>query len=520
MKKLYTLICVIFFGAQLFAQQPGNEELTRIVQETVDAMMEDATTVQETAETVSEEAATVHETAETPEPPVGTEDEATGAVEETAVEGTAVEETANEETANEETAVDNTISKYRRSSLFTVLIQHPEHAYGDEITEAFLSMPVPDKFDDHSLPEQYKTFTSTTNSKKKKKDDDSNFEDIENYIYDNNVPNQLVGKWFNRSPVTGRFDMGLISERGNYDASLSDVALADMGARGRAALADAGEELIGKTFVIVNDITYINKEERTGKAGGILRIAAVVGSFVDPNIGKIANTAANVTEQFGGFSVKINSYLYRLDWNPEVAATFYQDYWLDDNNYDDGSRVAAFDESDIFKLSYIGCHSSNAGNVAVKGFTQTTDEAMISKVCTRALDRAIVELQRQHDEFKVNTPIHSIDGNGDIFVQIGLKEGLNEKSQYEVLEQYENEEGRTEYKKIAVIAPVKGRIWDNRFMAAEEAAEMAAQGVKNTDEEAKEGDVNLTATQFKKVSGGKLYPGLLVREMTIKAQKK
>ncbi len=183
------------------------------------------------------------------------------------------------------------------------------------------------------------------------------------------------------------------------------------------------------------------------------------------------------------------------------------------------SIVAAFDNSDMFRLSYIGSHASNAGNVTVKGFTEATDAALISKVCVRALDRSIVELQRTYDEFKVNTPIHSIDENGDIYVQIGLKEGINERSSFEVLEQRETEDGRTEYHRVGVIQPVKGQIWDNRYMAAEEAAQMAEAGVTNTDEEAAEGNVNLTATRFKKSSGGQFYPGLLVREMTIKTQR-
>jgi hypothetical protein len=419
---------------------------------------------------------------------------------------------------------NNAIAKYRRSSLFTVLIQHPIEEFSNELTTAFLTMPVSDKFDDHSLHNDYKVIKSTTSGKRKKKNSEENFPDIEKHFYQHSlgqrIPNMLVAKWFNRDPYSGKFNMDLISERGNYDATLSDVALADMSARGRALLADAGEELIGKTFVVVNDVTYINKEERTKVAGGILKFIggiAEVAGYSD--VADIANTAGTVTEQFGGFSVRITSYLYRLDWNPEVAATFYQDYWIDDHNYDP-AKAQAFDNCDLFKLNYVGEHSSIAGNVTVKGFKQNTDEVLISKVCTRALDRSIVELQRTYDEFKVNTPIHSIDENGNVFVQIGLKEGINTRSKFEVLEQIENEDGKTEYRRIAMIEPVKNQIWDNRFMAAEEAAEMAAQGVKNTDEEAKGGNVNLTATQFKKVSGGKIYPGLLVREVTIKTQKK
>jgi hypothetical protein len=206
--------------------------------------------------------------------------------------------------------------------------------------------------------------------------------------------------------------------------------------------------------------------------------------------------------------------LYRLDWNPEVAATFYQDYWVDDKNYD-AVRTMNFDNTDLFRLTYIGNYSAQKGNVTVKGFQEETDAALISKVCTRALDAAIVELQREYDEFKVSTPVYAVDGN-EVLVQIGLKEGINEKSRLEVLEARENEEGRTEYRRVGVISPIKGQIWDNRYMAAEEASAMAAQNVKNTDAEAKEGNVNITATRFRKEGSFNVYPGLLVRELTIK----
>ncbi|MDR2890943.1 MAG: hypothetical protein LBV18_04995 [Alistipes sp.] len=433
----------------------------------------------------------------------------------------AVEATETPETVEAaETPEDNTISRYRRSSLYTMLIAHPDQEFGGEIGEVFLAMPTPDKFDDHSIGAEYKTITSTTGSKRKKRGSDANFPDIENHLASGRVPARMVARWFNRHPETGAFDMTLIQERGNYDATLADVALADMGARGRAVLADAGEELIGKTFLMVNDITYYDKSKATKAAGTGLRVLGVLGALAtgDSSYIDLGETAGGITEAFGGFSVRITSYLYRLDWSEEVAATFYQDLWTDSSNLD-AARVAAFDTSDLFRLTYIGSHSANAGNVTVEGFQEQTDAALISKVCVRALDRSIVELQRTYDEFKVNTPIHAIDQSGDVMVQIGLKEGINERSQFEVLEQIENEEGRTEYRRVGVIAPVKGQIWDNRYMAAEEAAEMEAQGVENTDEEAKEGNVNLSATRFRKVSGRDFYPGLLVREMTIRAQK-
>ena len=40
---------------------------------------------------------------------------------------------------------------YRRNSLATVLVYHPEDEFGPEIYKAFDSLPIPDKYDDHTI---------------------------------------------------------------------------------------------------------------------------------------------------------------------------------------------------------------------------------------------------------------------------------------------------------------------------------------------------------------------------------
>ena len=40
---------------------------------------------------------------------------------------------------------------YRRNSLTTLLVYHPEDEFGGEIYKAFDSLPIPDKYDDHSI---------------------------------------------------------------------------------------------------------------------------------------------------------------------------------------------------------------------------------------------------------------------------------------------------------------------------------------------------------------------------------
>lgn len=41
--------------------------------------------------------------------------------------------------------------KYRRSSLYSMMINHEGREFGDEIKDVFLKIPVPDKYNNHDL---------------------------------------------------------------------------------------------------------------------------------------------------------------------------------------------------------------------------------------------------------------------------------------------------------------------------------------------------------------------------------
>ena len=54
-----------------------------------------------------------------------------------------------------------------------------------------------------------------------------------------------------------------------------------------------------------------------------------------------------------GYLVKTTSYLYRLEWIDCVCSVFYNDFWTDSLSLDK-KKVAAFNTTDIFKLTFIG----------------------------------------------------------------------------------------------------------------------------------------------------------------------
>jgi hypothetical protein len=377
--------------------------------------------------------------------------------------------------------------KYRRSSLYTLMVNDPVRQHASTIKDAFGNSRMPQKFNDHNIGPYM--IIGQANS-----DDQSAV--ITDYLNTNNVAKDLVAKWFNRS-ADGKFNMGLIAARGMYDASAMDQVIANSSERGNAMLADAGEELIGNTFIIVNDFKFTNKEEAVAKgkkASGFAKMAAGyipgAGSAIQKGI-TAAETAATVAGK--GYWVRTTSYLFRLVWDEEAAAIFYNNYWTDNNNFDP-AKVEAFNKAADFKLKLIGSQTAGA-DVQSSIFTDKSEIDLIRMATVKATDRAIAKLEKKYEEFRTKTPLYGIE---PLSAKVGTKEGLEKGDKFEVLEQYETEEGKTAYKRVGIIKAYE--IWDNSF-SPEEMAKLKEEG-------------KLTGNQYSTFKGsGKYYPGMLIKQI-------
>jgi hypothetical protein len=375
--------------------------------------------------------------------------------------------------------------KYRRSSICSILVSQTNQQMADKIQENFLEIPTPDKYNNHDLSVKVISINQKGNHDA----------EIDKWVKDNMIASRLVAKWFNRDKFTGACDMDLVKERGLYDASMLDKELASRSARGQHLLEDAGEELIGKTFLLVNEAHYIDNAKRSKNVGTAFRALGIIASIVtgSDSFSDLGNSVASLAETFKGFRVKIHTRLYQLTWNDEISTKFYKDFYTDAPNK---SRRDAFDDArELFKLEYIGDVESSGSKNSFLGISEEHPEIMIRKACQRAIDDNVRDLQDKYECFRIKAPITEVN-NSEIKVQIGMKEGVSASSEYEVLEP-EIKNGKTVYNRIAVITPVKNKIWDNRYMAAEE-------GAVGSD---------LDATYFTKKSGKDIYPGLLVRQL-------
>lgn len=368
-------------------------------------------------------------------------------------------------------------AKYRRSSLYSVMIDKPDLPYASEIKKNFENSPIPDKFNNHNLTKRIYDLGDLPT-------DGSDSPAL------SAIARDIVAKWFNRSNKGG-FNMNLIKERGFYDASALDVVKAKASKRGLDMLADAGEELIGKTFVLINEFKYTDKAEVAEKASGWLSAIGTIADYAGMSdvstVTTLTSTGAAVAGK--GYIVKSDAHLYQLVWDEETAAIFYNEYWADDKTITPAKKKA-FDQSTIFKLKYIGTDTSWS-DIQSTVFTSKTDEQLIERATVKAVDRVIVKLQKNHDQFKTKTPLLTVE---PLTAKIGLKEGVSKKSSFDVLEQVEDENGKTQYVKVGVVkVDKKHPIWDNTYGAEED-------------------NMNSTVdrTYFKKVSGKEFFPGMLL----------
>jgi hypothetical protein len=286
--------------------------------------------------------------------------------------------------------------------------------------------------------------------------------------------------------------MQLIADRGQYDASSMQVNIAKGTARGTAALADAGEELIGNTFVVVSKLNFSANEP----AARVIRDAAKLAAANLPAMGKtLAETAADgvYKKTKDGYTVFTSAYLFKLKWNDSIEAVFYNDLW-NDPSAPSADKKTAFDNAN-FEMEFVG--QSKASSMVLFSGKDRGPEKIIELATIRNVDNVYAKLQKEYDVFKTKTPLYT---GFPITAKIGLKEGLEVGDKFDVLEQVmDPETGRTKYVVKGRITVAKGQIWDNRYALADE----------GSGEEKPQQDIDKTT-----FNGGKNYlSGMLIKQV-------
>ena len=438
------------------------------------------------------------------------------------------------------------LSTYHRSSLIVMPFVHMQDSFATEVANAALTMPFPDRYD------QLQYFDNRENLLVKLDDhcnykqakDTSYYHTYTNALNSTQMAKSIVAAWFNYSPDYG-FNTEYIAKKGHYDASVLAKEMAAGTIQGQVNLADASDELISKTFVLVNDMAYIDHAARAevvnivtegikdlcnevASAAAEVAKAAKGWGFIGDLISATSSAVEGVAKLTGlgtdlvqttnellnieGFAVLECTYLYQLDWSPEVQNKFYSDYYTETA---DAERIAAFwADTTTFRMKYVGMLPTTTNNATAfhaGKYAHLSQEEQITITCSRTLDDAINNLQTKFADFRVYTPITAIATNAKgkttgIIAPIGMKEGVSSKKQYNIMQCTLNKDGRTVYTLVDANVKADGKIWDNRYGVSEEE--------KTTEETAATETVQGTTFKTKKP----VAPGMLLIE-TDKKQK-
>ena len=382
---------------------------------------------------------------------------------------------------------------YRRNSLCQFFISETstnitgiENALG----KTYVEYKIPDKFNDHCLNNH---IMSISNIKETKDDETyivkkgrmsfgkalattfkeagrqatgnstSQLEDYLNYkvpakLYrfclNEHIANFLIAKWFNASKTKvdgSHYNMALIQERGAYNASELEKLRSQESIRGMALLQDAGEELIPNTYVTFTMFS------------------------------------------FESISIKKKK---KLKWTENDMNNFYTNYY--------NEPVEKLLNSTEFEIEYLGYHRSKGWFMSKSEnvFDPKNDVPLLQQSAYRSMEKSFAELMKKYEDFRVKAPLIDVDGK-TITSFIGLKEGVNKKSQFEVLmREYNPSKNRYRYKKVGTIKVDKNRIWDNRY---------TIEGVNFKDDDSSLANDNVDRTYF--IGDTKeLAPGMLIRQ--------
>lgn len=373
---------------------------------------------------------------------------------------------------------------YRRSSLTLILLTHGDKKYAAGMERVFKSFPLPARYNEHNISDLRVISVKGKQSKK----------DIDNLLINNKVGQRVVERWFNRDPYSGEMNMDLIHDRGGYGAFYEDYQRSQSTVRGTSMLRDEGIELLQSTFVLVCDMDYIDKKK--GAAWGALGLGllslgmeAMAQSQYSQaqrqiNSGNYSGAkrsmeqaqawsagstlgmaGASVVGDIGGFRVKMNAYLYKLNWNDYMTMRMYDNYWADENTpySEKQEKKEKFeDEGFLFSLDYVGKYQASSSKTILRSWKD--EDEVILDVCKRCVSKGMKELAKSFPIFRPRSPFYFDEGL--VYSHIGSKEDVETGKKYEIVQPYKDKKGQIQYKSVGKAKA--GYPWDNRDVRFDE----------------------------------------------------
>ena len=261
---------------------------------------------------------------------------------------------------------------------------------------------------------------------------------------------QIVAYIFKRQ-ADGSMNLDRVFERGEYTAHDVDMRLS--GTLKVETVRDAGSQLIGRSYLMVYDVTNL-RQEYSGEGDS--------------------------RELYWKATAAL--YLYKLNWDEQDLDTFYDNYWLDENTpaEEKQSKKAAFEAWNIpvelVSRVSLGDKSVSTGieankRLGILGDKKKTDEQRLSEAFAELHQQICSDLnykiEKQHEDFVVTTPITSIR---PIRAKIGTKEDVKHGLRFYAYGFKGDSDGSIKLVRKGILRATKN-VADNRIVATGESPE-------------------------------------------------
>lgn len=328
-------------------------------------------------------------------------------------------------------------SEYDRNSLTLIGIDYGEK-HTKEVVSRFMKQKVPVKFYDNTIQNNIIKVDSKRDSLfgvVVKISDDK----IKQWFSDNKVGQQILSVWFNRQK-DGSFNVEVLKRRGLFNANDNDFIVASASKRGESSLMDMGLQLVNQSYVVAFDFYGIQ----------------TMDEYYEKEETEVKKRVSN------GYKSALNSYVFKLDFNDSVAAAFFRNYWVEENDPNKQARIKAFEDAEFPFVAVSSHHttlSSTQSNPDQSGApkVQKSVAEHIDHMAESAIQTVVNAMEKKNQEFRVKAMVSAVK---PISAKIGNKEGLKFDQRYYVLENREKSNGEIVSKRIAVVKSMS--VADNR----------------------------------------------------------
>jgi hypothetical protein len=297
--------------------------------------------------------------------------------------------------------------------------------------------------------------------------------DVLKALIERDVAKQIVKVWFPYDAEKKEYSLHVIHGRGAYSATDEDVMKADATKRGRSELEEAGEQLIGRSYIVVYE-------------------------FYDVKTLQDKNSS--------GYEANVNLYLFKLDGDSAIINTLY-DKWTDPTAIDK-MEVSVKHIASIVnkgKLNPVQLTQSNDPN----SFLTVSDEELFSLFAGEISKRADVYLTKVNEDFKVKAPVYKVN---PIRAKIGLKEGVTVDQRYFAYETEADEDGKLSSVRKGVVRATS-KITPNNVVATGEGDSITVKASKTVDGVPMPYEYKISSTSiFYQTHGRRIEPGFILQQ--------